>query len=83
VIFIHASPVFTNLYVTSPAVEVHVKVLDLAELAKHVLNILLARFFVYVGGDNDPALNAADGSCVFGCACVQTRGRLDVLVVDW
>ena len=58
------------------------KVLDLAKLAKHVLNVLLARLLVYVRSDDDPALNAAHGGCVLGGARVLTGGRLAVLAVD-
>ena len=67
---------FTNLDVTGPAIKVHVEVLDLAKLAEHVLDVLLARLLVHVRSDDDPALNAAHGGCVLGGARVQARGRL-------
>ena len=71
----------TNLDVTGSAIEVHVEVLDLAKLAKHVLDILLARLLMYVRGDDDPAFNATHGGCVFGGARVEAGGRLAVFVV--
>lgn len=60
----------THFHVTSPAVEVHVQVLDLAVFAKQILNVLLTGFLVDVRRDNDPALDAAYSGCVLGGAGV-------------
>jgi hypothetical protein len=53
----------TYLDVTRPAVQVHVQVLDGAELAKHVLQVLLGRLLMHVGDDDDPALDGTHGGC--------------------
>lgn len=50
------------LDVAAPAVEVEVQVLDLAVLAKLVVYGLLVGLLVYVGDDDDPALDGAHGS---------------------
>jgi hypothetical protein len=51
------------LDVARPPVEVHVQVLDGAELAKDVLQVLLGRLLVHVGDDDDPAFDGAHGCC--------------------
>lgn len=40
------------------------QVLDLAEIRKFIVQVLLARLFVYIGYDNDPAFDGAYRSCV-------------------
>ena len=48
-----------SLAVASLAVQIQMTVLDLAEFAKHLPNIVLLRLFVNVGDEDDPSL---DGS---------------------
>lgn len=67
-----------HLDVTCPAVQVHVQVLDGAKLAEQILQVLLGRLLVYVGDDDDPALDGAH-SCRAGLgariASLGIRGR--------
>tara|TARA_R110002003_G_scaffold250_6_gene17766 strand:- start:10211 stop:10579 length:369 start_codon:yes stop_codon:yes gene_type:complete len=49
--------------VARPPVQVHVQVLDGAKLAKHVLQVLLGRFLVHIGDNDDPAFDGAHGCC--------------------
>jgi len=69
----------THLDVPTPPIQIHVHILDLAVLAKDVLQILFAGFFVYVCRDYDPALDTTDCRGAGRCACV--RGRIAVAVV--
>ena len=50
-----------NLDITGPAVQIHVQVLDLAVLAKQLLEVFFAGFFVHVGHEDDPAFDGAHG----------------------
>lgn len=52
---------FPYLDVTAPAVEVEVQVLDLAVLAKLVVDSLLVGLLVHIGHNDDPALDGAHG----------------------
>lgn len=65
-------PPQTHLDVTSPPVQVQVHVLDIAVLGEPLLQILLARLFVHVRDQDNPALDGAHGGraarrlgCVF------------------
>jgi hypothetical protein len=49
------------LDVAAPAVQVEVQVLDLAVLAKGVVDGLLVGLLVHIGHDDDPALDGAHG----------------------
>lgn len=66
--------------ITCPSIQVHVQVLDLPEIAKEFLQILLTGFFVDVGDENDPAFDGADGdgtsggARVGGCGCDRAGG---------
>lgn len=51
----------THLHVTSSPIQVHVEVLDLSVFAKELLQVFLARFFVDVGDEDDPAFDGANG----------------------
>ena len=53
--------VTTYLDITCSAVQIQVQVLDLSEVRKLVVQVLLTSFFVYVCDDDDPAFNGADG----------------------
>jgi len=48
------------LHVTRPAVEVEVKVFDLAIIRKLVCNILLGGFFMNIGNKNNPSFDSCD-----------------------
>lgn len=67
---------FTHLDVTSSPVQVQVQVLDGAVFAEHVVHVLLARFFVHVGDDDDPAFDGAH------CVCASCGARVAGLGVD-
>lgn len=52
----------TNLDVTASPVQVEMQILDLAKLAKLVLDGFLIGLLVYVGHHDDPAFDGAHGS---------------------
>lgn len=62
--------VAAHFHVTRSSVQVHVQILDLSILSKHVLNVLLTRLLVHVGDNDDPAFYAAHSDCLLGCSSV-------------
>ena len=47
------------------------QILDLAVLGEHILDVLLGRFLVHVGDDDDPAFYAANRNRLFSCVDVR------------
>ena len=74
-----------HLDVARPPIQIHVQVLDLAVVAKHLLEVLLAGFLVDVGHEDDPAFDGSDcyrtGRCAYlggGAAVVVGWGLIDI-----
>ena len=60
------------------------QVLDLPVIAKHIMQIFLARLLMHVGDEDDPAFNRAHGYGSGGgvlVGCGAGRGAVDVHLV--
>lgn len=69
------------LDVSRPAIQVDMDVLNLSKVAKQILQVLFRGFLVYVGHNDDPALDAADWYGVLGGLAVANGVASLVILV--